>query len=133
MKRTVKEVKSVMTVYIAADGKEFGDYEDALNYELDLYKDRDELRMFDDNGLPSNICDCEVVVFKSRGALEIFLAMSQYEGYETIGIDFNSELGLYMWDYKNGKRGWYTPKALLDYMKDELNETIEICGGELLE
>lgn len=132
MKRTVKEVKSVMTVYIAADGKEFGDYEDALNYELDLYKDRDELRMFDGNGLVANLDDCEVVVFKSRGALEIFLTAMQYEHYETTGIDLNSELGLYMWEYQN-RRGWHTPKALLESMKDELNETIENCGGELLE
>ena len=132
MKRTVKEVKSVMTVYIAADGKEFGDYEDALNYELDLYKDADELRMFDRSGLVANLDDCEIVVFKSRGALEIFLAIMQYEDYDTTGIDLNSELGLYMWEYKN-RRGWHTPKALLESIKDEFNETIENCGGELLE
>ena len=132
MKRTVKEVKSVMTVYIAADGKEFGDYEDALNYELDLFRNADELRMFEESGLPTNIHDCELVVFKSRGALEIFLAAMQYEDYDTTGIDLDSELGLYMWEYKN-RRGWHTPKALLESIKDELNEIIENCGGELLE
>lgn len=132
MKRTVKEIKKTVNVFITADGKEFDDYEDALNYELDLFLEADELRMFDGNGLVANLDDCEVVVFKSRGALEIFLTAMQYEDYETTGIDLNSELGLYMWEYKN-RRGWHTPKALLESMKDELNETIENCGGELLE
>lgn len=132
MKRTVKEVKKTVNVFITADGKEFDDYEDALYHELDLYKNRDELRMFEESGLPTNLHDCEIVVFKSRGALEIFLAAMQYEDYDTTGIDLNSELGLYMWEYIN-RRGWHTPKALLESMKDELNEIIEDCGGELLE
>ena len=133
MKRTVKEVRTIKNIFIAVDGTEFEDYEEALYYEHDLYRDADELRMFDTEGYASNTIDCEVVVFKSEGALHNFIEISDFEGYETIGLDYDSELGMYFWESINGKKGWYTPKALLESRKDEINEVIKDCGGELLE
>lgn len=133
MKRTVKEVRTMKNVFIAVDGKEFEDYEEALYYEHDLYRDADELRMFDAEGLATNAMDCEVVVFRSEGALHSFIEVSDYEGYETTGLDYDSELGMYFWETVHNKRGWYTPKNLLEIRKNEINEVIMDCGGELLE
>lgn len=129
MNKVVKEVIQTKTMYITVDGKEFEDYEAALNYELMFYVNSDYLRLMDQDGRAVALDEAYVVEFKSRGALEIFLLESEYEGLSVKGLTKDSSIGMYFWQDET----WMSPQEYLDERKNEINETLIKCGGVPLE
>ena len=125
MKRTVKEVRIMKNIFIAADGTEFEYYEDALYYDFKKLIELGELKCFDCN---NKICfdpdSIMTIYIKTERAAECFIELQKYEGFLYKGLKETSREWYF---YENDS--WIAPKEKIDNLKKEINERIEECGG----
>jgi hypothetical protein len=125
-----KEIKKTVTLYETFDGKDFEERGDAIWHEYDTLIELEELKVMDEFGNKTDLSECEVVYIETQRALEVFIAVNEYEGYWTKGLDVkSSELGWYF--YENDE--WISPQKKLNIYKDEINEILVKCGGVPIE
>ena len=121
-----KEIKKTVTLYETFDGKDFEERGDAIWHEYDVLKELEELKVMNVSGNKTDLSECEVVYIETQRALEVFIAVNEYEGYWTKGHDVkSSELGWYF--YENYE--WISPQKKLNIYKDDINEILVKCGG----
>lgn len=129
MKKTRVEKMVVKTVYITFDGEEWEDYEGAMYHEVNKLVDYGELKIFTMKGVPTKDMDSACVVFLgSPRAAEAFMMLNRHEGYEITGLDETS-LGWYFWE----ENVWVDPHEKIANVKKEVNDILELCGGEPIE
>lgn len=125
-----KEIKKIVTLYETFDGENFEERGDAIWHEYDVLKGLEELKVMNESGNKADLSECEVVYIETQRALEVFIAINEYEGYWTTGLDIkNSELGWYFWENEE----WISPQKKLNIYKDEINEILVKCGGVPIE
>lgn len=125
-----KEIKKTVTLYETFDGKDFEERGDAIWHEYDILVELEELKVMDELGNKTNLSDCGVVYIETQRALEVFIAVNEYEGYWTTGLDVkSSELGWYF--YENDE--WISPQKKLNMYRNEINEILVKCGGVPIE
>lgn len=125
-----KEIKKTVTLYETFDGKDFEERGDAIWHEYDTLIELEELKVMDEFGNKADLSGCEVVYIETQRALEVFIAINEYEGYWTTGLDVqNLELGWYF--YENDE--WISPQKKLNMYKDDINEILVKCGGVPIE
>lgn len=125
-----KEIKKTVTLYETFDGKDFEERGDAIWHEYDTLIELEELKVMDEFGNKADLRDCEVVYIETQRALEVFIAINEYEDYYYDGLDGeNSELGWYFWENEE----WISPQKKLNIYKDEINEILVKCGGVPIE
>jgi hypothetical protein len=125
MKKATVERVVVKNVCITFDGKEFDDFNDALDHEVHYLSSIDELKMFDGNGeRVEHIDSTETVYFRTPRAAETFLMLNRVEGYEYDGL-CEASLDWYFWE---GDR-WISPEEKLEKCKEDINKQLELCGG----
>lgn len=125
-----KEIKKTVTLYETFDGKDFEERGDAIWHEYDTLIELEELKVMDEFGNKADLSGCEVIYIETQRALEVFIAINEYEGYWTKGLDVEkSELGWYFWENEE----WISPQKKLNIYKDEINEILVKCGGVPIE
>ena len=132
MRTVEKEMVKLVTCFETFDGKDFEDRGDAIWHEYEELIKLEELKVKDDCGNDTNLGNCEVVYIETQRALEVFIAINEYEGYYYNGLDGEiSELGWYFWD--NREDMWLSPQKKLNTYKNEINEILKACGGVPIE
>lgn len=130
MRAVEKEIIKFVTCFETFDGKDFEDRGDAIWYEYEELTKLEELKVMNESGNKADLSNCEVVYIETQRALEVFIAINEYEGYWTTGLDVkNSELGWYFWENDE----WISPQKKLNIYKDEINEILVKCGGVPIE
>jgi hypothetical protein len=125
-----KEIKKTVTLYETFDGKDFEERGDAIWHEYDTLIELEELKVMNEFGNKADLSGCEVVYIETQRALEVFIAINEYEGYYYNGLDGEiSELGWYFWENEE----WISPQKKLNIYKDEINEILVKCGGVPIE
>lgn len=125
-----KEIKKTVTLYETFDGKDFEERGDAIWHEYYTLIKLEELKVMDEFGNKADLSGCEVVYIETQRALEVFIAINEYEGYWTKGLDVkSSELGWYFWENEE----WISPQKKLNMYKDDINEILVKCGGVPIE
>ena len=125
-----KEIKKTVTLYETFDGKDFEERGDAIWHEYITLIELEELKVMDESGDNTNLSDCEIVYIETQRALEVFIAVNEYEGYWTKSLDVkNSELGWYFWENDE----WISPQKKLNMYRDDINEILVKCGGVPIE
>lgn len=125
-----KEIKKTVTLYETFDGKDFEERGDAIWHEYDTLIELEELKVMDEFGNKADLSGCEVVYIETQRALEVFIAINEYEGYYYNGLDGEiSELGWYFWENEE----WISPQKKLNMYKDDINEILVKCGGVPIE
>lgn len=125
-----KEIKKTVTLYETFDGKDFEERGDAIWHEYYTLIKLEELKVMDEFGNKADLSGCEVVYIETQRALEVFIAINEYEGYYYNGLDGEiSELGWYFWENEE----WISPQKKLNMYKDDINEILVKCGGVPIE
>lgn len=125
-----KEIKKIVTLYETFDGENFEERGDAIWHEYDTLIELEELKVMDEFGNKADLSGCEVVYIETQRALEVFIAINEYEGYYYNGLDGEiSELGWYFWENEE----WISPQKKLNIYKDDINEILVKCGGVPIE
>ena len=124
MKTETREVKQVVKIYIADDGKEFTTEDECHEHEMACLEKT--LPLYNEHFYRVGFDSCVYAVLNTPGDVDALSRICAYEGVHVPGLR-RDKPGIYMYTARFGKDEWVNISEIVEKLREERVSSDE-CG-----